>query len=49
MVASGHSRHFLLYLWLETCYEELSACQQKLSEKQIVIISYPGNFEQLVA
>lgn len=49
MAASVHTCLFLLYLLLETLYEELLACQQKLLEMQIVIISYPGNFEQLVA
>lgn len=49
MVASVHTCLFLSYLLLENLYEELLACQQKLLEKQIVIISYPGNFEQLVA
>lgn len=49
MVAGVHSCLFLSYLLLVTLYEELLACQQKLLEKQIVIISYPGNFEQLVA
>lgn len=49
MVAGARTCLFLLYSLLETLYEELLACQQKLLEKQIVIISYPGNFEQLVA
>lgn len=49
MAASGHSCHFLSYSLHETGDEELLACQQKLLKKQIVIISNPGNFEQLVA
>lgn len=50
MAAGKHTCiFFLVYLLLETLCEELLACQQKLLEKQTVIIYYPGNFEQLVA
>lgn len=38
----------LLYLQLESVDERLLACQQWLLEKQTVINSHPGNFEQLV-
>lgn len=38
-----------LVLGLKTADEKLLACQQKLLEKQIVINSHPGDFEQLVA